>query len=102
MSSALRDSLRGFLQGIPSSNSQTLLVEAIRKSTETAEWQSSVMRMSPRKQVAALRALASEAFESDLGNLRSNLLFNTRSVGPYIERSGQTNWLEQPTLSSCS
>jgi hypothetical protein len=51
------------------------------------------MRMSPRDEVAALRALASEAFESDLGNLRSNLQVNTRSVGPYVETSGQTNWL---------
>ncbi len=95
MSSVLRNSLREFLRGIPASNSQTRLAETIQKWSETAEWQSAVLRLSPADQIAALLELGSEAFESDLGNLRSNLLFNLHSIGQYVETSAETNWLEQ-------
>jgi lauroyl/myristoyl acyltransferase len=95
MSNALRDSLQTFLQGIPPTNSQTLLVDAIQKWSETTEWQSQIASLSPASQIAALVALGSEAYESDWGNLRSNLLYNTRSVGQYVEPFTPSNWLEQ-------
>jgi len=95
MSNALRDSLQTFLQGIPPTNSQTLLVDAIQKWSETTEWQSLISRLSPARQIRALLALGSEAYESDLGNLRSNLLFNTRSIGEYLAASTSSDWLEQ-------
>ncbi|HEV8000723.1 MAG TPA: hypothetical protein VGP63_12640 [Planctomycetaceae bacterium] len=95
MSSALRDSLRGFLERFPPSNSQSRLIDAIQEWSETDEWQSAVMRLSPADQIAALQALGSEAFESDLGNLRTNLVFNARSVGQYVPASTQAQWLEQ-------
>jgi lauroyl/myristoyl acyltransferase len=95
MSNALRDSLRAFLHGIPPTNSQTLLVDAIQKWSETTEWQSIVASLSPARQISALLALGSEAYESDWGNLRTNLLFNTRSVGQYVEPFTSSNWLEQ-------
>jgi hypothetical protein len=39
--------------------------------------------------------LGSEAYESDWGNLRTNLLSNTRSVGQYVEPFTSSDWLEQ-------
>ena len=91
----LHESLREFLERRPSSGSQTLLAEAIHDWSETGEWQSAVERLSPADRVTALIELGRDAFASDLGNLRSNLLFNTRSVGQYVEQFTRADWLEQ-------
>jgi lauroyl/myristoyl acyltransferase len=93
--SALRDSLRGFLQRVPPSNSQSWLAVAIQRWAETPEWASDILRLSPAERIASLVELAREAYQHDLGNLRSNLRTNTRTVARYVNQSAPRNWRKQ-------